>query len=143
MTPSELRAMLAEAAETPWHWVNPETDEPREPGEYRSSLRTVAHFGEAKTEPRDGKHYTSFSLPKFILDAEDLEDAHAALIVAAVNSLAALLDRCEAAERDARRYVGMRATYCAEQSVTPAEFDASVDEHIMTDQAAIATLEGK
>lgn len=73
----------------PWHWVDPETDEPKAGG--YASLRTVEEFGENKTEVRDGKSYTSFALPKWILDAEEVspEDAH--LIAAAPELLEALV----------------------------------------------------
>jgi hypothetical protein len=55
----------------PWHWVNSDTDQPIDGDEFDfASLRTVEEFGEDKTEIIDGKSYTSFRLPKFILSAE-------------------------------------------------------------------------
>lgn len=57
----------------PWHWVDSETDQPlsEEGHAYGGSLRTVEQFGENKTEIVDGKSYTSFRLPKFILNADE------------------------------------------------------------------------
>ena len=59
----------------PWNWVDSEDDEALDLSdgmdpEWRMSLRTVEHFGEDKTTVIEGKSYTSFSLPKFIFDAE-------------------------------------------------------------------------
>ncbi len=74
---------------TPWHWVNPETDEPRKRGESRCSLRSTQEFGKNETIIKDGKSYTSFSLPIFLCEAEDISDEDAEFIVKAVNSYAA------------------------------------------------------
>lgn len=89
----------------PWHWVNPETDEPRQTGEWRSSLRTVQYFGEDKVDLIEGKSYTRFALPKFVLEADEIRDdameANARLIASApelLEALKALLahDECDA-----------------------------------------------
>lgn len=79
--------MEAKFTPGPWHWVNPGTDEPREAGEYRSSLRTV-------TERDRGVG----PLPIFILDADEIcdtypregtQEANASLIAAAPDLYAA------------------------------------------------------
>lgn len=79
--PSELASLkqLAMAATPgPWHWVNPSTDQQRQPGEWRASLRTVDEFP-AKFSPG--------TLPLFIVEADEIcdenMDANAAFIAAA------------------------------------------------------------
>jgi hypothetical protein len=78
----------------PWHWIDGDTDQPYVFGAQnvgRPSLRTVKEYGENKTDIIDGKHYTSFVLPKWVLDAEYVENpADAALIAAAPDLLEAL-----------------------------------------------------
>ena len=76
----------------PWEWVNGRNDEPwTSQSEGYPSLRTVAVFGENKTEIIDGKSYTSFALPKFILNADDAPAPQdMALLAAAPDMLAAL-----------------------------------------------------
>ena len=70
----------------PWHWVNPNSDEPRQSGEMRSSLRTVQDW---PAEFAFGRR-----LPKWILDAEisdgDEMEANARLIAAAPDLLEAV-----------------------------------------------------
>jgi len=55
-----------------WEWKNPDNDEPVQ-GEY--FLRTVEHFGDDL--------YTTISLPKFILNTEDVSFDDAQFIAAA------------------------------------------------------------
>lgn len=58
----------------PWHWVERGTDAPITGDDFdNASLRTVEQFGEDKTEVIDGKSYTSFRLPKFVLSADVFE----------------------------------------------------------------------
>jgi hypothetical protein len=76
---AELKRLAEAATKGPWHWVNPENDAPRATGEYRASLRTVWE------RPALGGAY---SLPEFILDAEEIRDgehmeANAGFIAAA------------------------------------------------------------
>ncbi|MEN9885744.1 MAG: hypothetical protein RL758_322 [Pseudomonadota bacterium] len=82
----------------PWHWVNSQTDEPFDfdaPFNWNGypSLRTVDDFGETKKEVIDGQTYSSFALPKWILDAEPMQNgndaANARLIAAAPDLLEA------------------------------------------------------
>lgn len=58
----------------PWHWINNATDEPFDffaPYDGTGpSLRSVKEYGENKVDVIDGKTYTSWALPKFILDAD-------------------------------------------------------------------------
>jgi hypothetical protein len=79
----------------PWHWVNPITDEPRQPGEYFASLRTVAEHKSA---------WGDYTLPDFILEVEEIREesmeANARLIAAAPDLLAAA-KRAEYELRDA------------------------------------------
>lgn len=79
----------------PWHWVNSRTDEPFDfnapwDGDGYPDLRTVAKFGENKVEIVDGKTYSSFALPKWILTAEPMQngnDLANARLIAAVPEL--------------------------------------------------------
>ena len=112
MTTKELLALVGKATPGPWEWINSNTDEPFDfdspwDGGGYPSLRTVECFGENKTEVRDGGTYTSFALPKWILDAEPMQNgndaANAALIVAAVNALPALCAEVEALFETVRR----------------------------------------
>lgn len=85
MTRTEELLALAEAATPgPWEWINPEDDSPWDGSGY-ASLRTVKHYGENKTEVRDGLHYTTFSLPKFLVEAEQIESVDDAAFIAAAN----------------------------------------------------------
>ena len=84
----------------PWHWVDARSDEPiKVVGHLGGSLRTVDEFGENKTEVRDGKSYTSFRLPKFIMDGESFgaatndENAANARLIAASPDLAEALEK--------------------------------------------------
>jgi hypothetical protein len=78
----------------PWQWVDGQTDEVWTGGAlYSGSLRTVEEFGKSETVERDGQHYTTFALPKFIVDCEciggdDEAEANARLIAAAPELLA-------------------------------------------------------
>ena len=60
----------------PWHWVNPDNDEPWDGEAYANpaSLRTVAEFAERK----DGTPYNGMTLPRFVLEAEELHEGNAA-----------------------------------------------------------------
>lgn len=102
----------------PWHWVFPDNDEPWnfsiDHQRAAPSLRTVEERGEDKTVERDGKRYTSFRLPAFILTIEEIREgwsrgnpddaeaiANMRLIAAApalYKALGALLARVEAEE---------------------------------------------
>lgn len=84
----------------PWVWINSVTDEPFDfdaewDGCGNPSLRTEEYFGENKTEIRDGESRTSYSLPKWILDAEPMQNgndaANARLIAAAPDQHDALM----------------------------------------------------
>lgn len=90
----------------PWHWVDSVDDKPYVFGGSNNgwpSLRTVDVFGENKTVNNDGKSYTSFALPKFILDVDGqmANEADARLIAAApqlvdgINALLGLLQLLE------------------------------------------------
>ena len=71
----------------PWHWVDSDDDEPldmtgtddfgaaslRSVKAYGESMITGAEIEEDITEIVDGKSYTSFALPKFIANVEELE----------------------------------------------------------------------
>jgi hypothetical protein len=90
-----LKEVAAAATPGPWNWVNPETDKPRQPGEWRSSLRTVAHNRE---------YPTGRPLPDFIMEADEICDenmeANAAFIEAAnPAAVLALIERLEMAEK--------------------------------------------
>lgn len=87
--------MKTEFTPGPWHWVDAGNDKPVTPGIDQSdaSLRTVAVFGESKTEVIGDKRYTSFALPKWILDAERIENPADARLIAAAPDLFAALER--------------------------------------------------
>ena len=93
---SETAEKRAEPTPGPWRWVNSDDDEPWAGGIlWNGSLRTIQLFGEDKTEVIDGKRYTSFALPKFVLDCEVIAEteefaANARLIAAAPDLLYAL-----------------------------------------------------
>ena len=71
----------------PWHWVDSDDDEPLDmtgtDDHGAASLRSVKEYGknmltgepieESRTDIVDGKSYTSFALPKFIANVEELE----------------------------------------------------------------------
>ena len=75
----------------PWHWVNPDDDSEWKSGDY-ASLRTTKEYGKNETKIINGERYTSFALPKFIIDhAEGIENrADARLIAAAPDLVEAL-----------------------------------------------------
>lgn len=86
----------------PWEWFNNQTDKPFDfKAGYdgsNPSLRTVKEFGENKTEIRDGKSYTSWALPKFIIDAECPDtDAESVANFELVKLAPELFDACKAA----------------------------------------------
>ena len=94
-----LEALARAATPGPWHWVNPENDQPRKLGEWRASLRTVQEFN-----TRWGD-----TLPKFIVNADEIcdenMDANANFIAtanpAAVLELIALARRAALANQPA------------------------------------------
>ena len=80
----ELLALADKATPGPWEWINPMDDSPWDGSGY-ASLRTVKHYGEDKTEIRDGLRYTSFSLPKFLVEAEEITSTDDATFISACN----------------------------------------------------------
>lgn len=76
----------------PWHWVNPDNDSVWDGKTDTASLRTIKEYGKNETKIINGDRYTSFALPKFVLDyVEGIENmADARLIAAAPDLLAAL-----------------------------------------------------
>lgn len=81
--PLRLNALALAATPGPWHWVNPTTDEPRKPGEWRASLRSVAQ----------NRTVHGFMLPEFILEADEIRDKNLdanADFIAAANPAAVL-----------------------------------------------------
>jgi hypothetical protein len=87
----KLKGLALAATPGPWHWVNNETDQPRQPGEWRASLRTVQEYPTHSVGP----------LPKFIVQADEIcgenMDANADFIAAAnpATVLALLAERDE------------------------------------------------
>ncbi len=78
MSLKRLEELAKAATPGPWEWINP-TDDSEWSGSGYASLRTVEVYGEDKTEVRNGLHYTSFALPKFVCEAEEIgrvEDAN-------------------------------------------------------------------
>ena len=62
------------------------------------SLRTVEEFGTSETVETDGKFYTSFRLPKFIISsAEDLHEVADAHLIAAAPRMADYIEKQAAA----------------------------------------------
>ncbi len=84
MNLQELKDAAEAATPGPWEWINPEDDSPWD-GRGYASLRTVKHYGEDKTEVRNGLHYTSFSLPKFLVEAEEITHISDATFIAIAN----------------------------------------------------------
>ena len=81
----------------PWHWVDPITDKPISGNDFdNASLRTVEEFGENKTEEIDGKNYTSFRLPKFVLRADVFEAKTKTICSADAHMIAAAPELCDA-----------------------------------------------
>ncbi len=81
----KLKAVALAATPGPWHWVNPENDKPRRPGEWRASLRTIEEFPTRSVGP----------LPHFILAAEEISSSddkmeENAAFIAAANPAAVL-----------------------------------------------------
>jgi hypothetical protein len=103
MNLNELEKLAKAATPGPWIWVNPEDDSDYEGSGY-ASLRTVSVYGENKTEVINGLHYSSFALPKFICDAEEIGMADAEFIAAAnpdtIKQLCLLLKQCKEALMD-------------------------------------------
>ena len=60
----ELERLATAATQGQWHWINPENDQPRQGGEWRSSLRTV----------EDYPTISGWPLPKFIVEADEICD---------------------------------------------------------------------
>jgi hypothetical protein len=97
-----VREALGRSTKGPWHWVDPETDQPLpNPGgesqKFHPSLRT------AWEEPM---RWMDGTLPRFILSSVDYEQetsADADLIAHAPEWLASLCDRVEALEVENRR----------------------------------------
>ena len=75
----------------PWHWVNPDNDSVWDGKTDTASLRTIKEYGKNETKVINGDSYTSFALPKFVLDyVEGIENiADARLIAAAPDLMAA------------------------------------------------------
>lgn len=74
----------------PWCWEDPADDSlSLEPNE-ELALRTVASYGEDKTEVIDGKSYTSFALRLTVLYGQFENAADARLIAAAPELMEAL-----------------------------------------------------
>jgi hypothetical protein len=102
----KMKALALAATQGPWEWVNPVNDEPRQPGEWRASLRTVEKFPTQSIG----------TLPKFIIEADEICDenreANAAFIAAAnpaaILELIAALEAAAADKRDAERYRMLR-----------------------------------
>lgn len=59
-----IKGIAKAATPGPWRWVNPENDTPRKPGEFCSSLRTIAEFPTRSVG----------LLPKFIVEAAEICD---------------------------------------------------------------------
>ena len=82
----------------PWHWVNSETDLPREDGEWRSSLRTVKEYPRASS--------SGIFLPIFILEADEIYGENMegnALLIAAAPELLEALVMVRDADEDCKR----------------------------------------
>ncbi len=88
MTPSELRALLDASTPGPWAWDS----DPVKGDPYGRVRYQVCAPGKTVTKI----YYSSYE------GGPTNAEADAKLIVAAVNALAALLDRCDAAEQQTR-----------------------------------------
>lgn len=110
----QIKAAARAATPGPWHWVNPENDQPRRPGEWRASLRTIEKFPTQSVGP----------LPEFIVEADEICDknmeANAAFIETMdPTTVLELVERLEAAEQRAgemeKRYDRLTLTLAEKQ----------------------------
>lgn len=131
-----IKWIARNATPGPWRWTNPQTDAPRAPGEYRSSLRTVAEFP------------TSVGLlPKFIVEADEIRDdnmeANATFMETispdVVLKLVKRLERAHAALREARPSLAMwKMDTSAIDVLLADEASAAAPAHIPTQEYSYA-----